>query len=214
VRFLGPLQICLALAIGVGVADLLARLWRLAGARGGGLVPRTALAAGAGVLVVLALVPALRLQQARVRVSSDYPGIHRDEIQAVIDVLRLEPSGRKQARAGTENHWFNQLPYVHARREALLQMGGAALQSSPNYAFLWQERDPLRTAMKALVLNAGSTSVKYNLYDMDTEAVLARARSSGSAPPRRAPRHGGPARPRGASRRARRTAALAAILAT
>ncbi|MBP6839984.1 MAG: hypothetical protein KA190_21995 [Kofleriaceae bacterium] len=146
VRFLGPLQICLALAIGVGVADLLARLWRLAGARGGGLVPRTALAAGAGVLVVLALVPALRLQQARVRVSSDYPGIHRDEIQAVIDVLRLEPSGRKQARAGTENHWFNQLPYVHARREALLQMGGAALQSSPNYAFLWQERDPLRTA--------------------------------------------------------------------
>ena len=30
--------------------------------------------------------------------------------------------------------------------------------------------------MKVLVLNAGSTSVKYNLYDMDTEAPLASGR--------------------------------------
>src|SRR5690606_17963521 len=36
------------------------------------------------------------------------------------------------------------------------------------------ERNPLAwPMMKVLVVNVGSTSVKYNLYDMDTEARLA-----------------------------------------
>jgi hypothetical protein len=54
--------------------------------------------------------------------------------------------GRQQVRAGAEAHWSNLLPYVYAGRPAMLQMGGAALQSSPTYVYQWEQQDILRSA--------------------------------------------------------------------
>ena len=51
------------------------------------------------------------------------------------------PQGRKQAGPGAENHWYNMLPYAWERIPSTLQMGGGGLQASPNYDFLWTQRD-------------------------------------------------------------------------
>jgi hypothetical protein len=148
VRFLGPFQICLALAIGSGAVTIGFALWRRATRLEPVpmIVAQTAIAAVASVIVVSITVPAVRAQMWRTNVSWDYPKIHRDEITEVIAGLAALPPGRKNALAGTGNHWFNLLPYVHARIPAHLQMGGAGLQSSPNYEFISTTHDATRAA--------------------------------------------------------------------
>ncbi|MEZ4368929.1 MAG: hypothetical protein R2939_22010 [Kofleriaceae bacterium] len=147
VRFLGPLQIVLAMAIGAGAITVGAAAWRAAERWRYPLVIRTVLAGLAVALSILAIVPGARAQAGRVHVGADLAWVHRDEVLTIAAALAAEGgTGRKQGRAGTENQWANLMPYTYGRTPALLQMGGAGLQSSPNYVYLWEERDPTRTA--------------------------------------------------------------------
>jgi hypothetical protein len=148
IRLLGPLQVVLALAAALGACSIGTGAWRWAEAQVGPwrLPARTLVACVAGVFAFILLVDGARLQRSRVSVADDGEELYRDELTTIMSAMVLEPEGRKQARAGNENHWFNLLPYVHGRRTALLQMGGAALQASPNYTYLWHERDAARTA--------------------------------------------------------------------
>lgn len=154
VRFLGTMQIAIALALGAGTVAIGTALWhrpppavlRRAFPRrpDSDLVyaVRTALACVAAALVIAIASPAARfIATERVRVLGDYPGSHRAEMMLINDALRAQPAGRKQVGPGAENHWWNQLSYVYARRPALLQMGGGGLQASPNYDFVWSVRD-------------------------------------------------------------------------
>lgn len=108
-----------------------------------GLVYAVRTVVGAVVASVLVFVayPGARALSARVEVLADNASAHRSELMAVIDALEKQPPGRKQAGPGTENHWWNLLPYAYGRVPALLQMGGGGLQASPNYDFLWTNRD-------------------------------------------------------------------------
>jgi hypothetical protein len=148
VRFLGPFQVCLALAVGAGAVAAGVAAWRGAMrlSPNSALVAQCLIAAVGTAAVVGVTIPGARIAQWRATVSIDSPSTYRSEIGEVIAALAPEPHGRKQARRGTENHWFNLLPYVEARVPALFQMGGGGLQSSPNYDFLWNVGDPLRTA--------------------------------------------------------------------
>ncbi|HSK03376.1 MAG TPA: hypothetical protein VK932_19125 [Kofleriaceae bacterium] len=146
VRFLAAMQVVLAMAIGAGVIAIGAALWGAPGplarllSRPGLLHGfRTALAALLAALVVALVVPGARQLGSRVRVLADYG--YRHEMMALIDAVAAEPAGRKQVGTGAENHWWNQLSYVYARRPALLMMGGGGLQASPNYDFVWSVRD-------------------------------------------------------------------------
>jgi len=105
---------------------------------------RTALAAILAALTVAVVVPDGQALGSRVRVLEDYG--YRDEVMELIDRVAKEPQGRKQVGTGAENHWWNQLSYVYARRPALLQMGGGGLQASPNYDFVWSVRDLAKLA--------------------------------------------------------------------
>ena len=62
--------------------------------------------------------------------------------------LPAAPPGRLQVRFGAECHWTILLPYVYAGRSANLVQGGASVQSSRNYDYLWELRDadPARVA--------------------------------------------------------------------
>ena len=105
---------------------------------------KRAIAAAARVVVV---ITGVRLQSGRVHTGGDLAWVHREEVLTVARALAAEGKvGRKQGRNGTENQWANLMPYTYGRTPALLQMGGAGLQSSPNYVFLWEEKDITRTA--------------------------------------------------------------------
>jgi hypothetical protein len=139
VRFLGPLQIVLALAASAGTFTLGAALWRRAARAREPLWGQTVLAAIGAALVVLVVATGVRLQSGRVHVGADLAWVHRDEVITIARALAAEGKpGRKQGRNGTENQWANLMPYTYGRTPALLQMGGAGLQSSPNYVFLWE----------------------------------------------------------------------------
>ena len=146
VRFYGPFQICVALAIGAGVAQAGITLWERATRLANPLYVHLPLAAFATAAVIAITIPGTRIAEVRARVSDDYPRIHRDQLGVMIDGLAQLPPGRKQAREGATNHWANLLPYVYKRVPALIQMGGAGLQSSPNYDFIWSEPNALRMA--------------------------------------------------------------------
>jgi len=62
------------------------------------------------------------------------------------DIMAKQPQGRKLAGPGSENHWWNLLPYAYDRIPAVLQMGGGGLQASPNYDFLWTVHDISKNA--------------------------------------------------------------------
>ncbi len=145
VRFLGAMQVVLALGIGAGAFAIGRSLWDAqvlfgtAVSRDVRWSLRTGLAALATALMLLvALMGAQRLT-ARVAVLPAYD--YRDEMMTIIDAVKLQPPGRKQVGPGCENHWWNLLSYVYAKRPSLLQMGGGGLQASPNYDFLWSVRD-------------------------------------------------------------------------
>ncbi|MDB4953003.1 MAG: conserved rane protein of unknown function [Myxococcales bacterium] len=158
VRFLGAMQTVLALGLGAGVVILGAKLWHVPidnwlrrPPPPGDVSPaqfwmRTALAAIAAALVVFVVVTGSKALNSRVHVLDDYPASHRDEMMTINEILARQPPGRKQVAAGAENHWWNLLSYAYERVPALLQMGGGGLQASPNYDFLWSNRDYLKNA--------------------------------------------------------------------
>ncbi|HEV7556666.1 MAG TPA: hypothetical protein VGO00_14475, partial [Kofleriaceae bacterium] len=147
VRFLGPMQVVLGLAMGAGAIAVGRAMWNWPRWKDWGLEygARTAIAAIAAALGVFVATGAPVIAD-RVHILEDYDNRHRGELMAVIDALRKEPEGRKQTGLGAESHWWNLLPYVYADRPALLQMGGGGLQSSPNYDFLWNSHDHLKSA--------------------------------------------------------------------
>jgi hypothetical protein len=139
---LSPLALRLLAVGAVALAALGARpLWRALGEPHG---VRTALAAILAALTVGLVVPGSQALGGRVRVLGDYG--YRHEVMSLIDAVAKQPAGRKQVGTGAENHWWNQLSYVYARRPALLQMGGGGLQASPNYDFVWSVRDLAKLA--------------------------------------------------------------------
>jgi hypothetical protein len=206
VRFLGSLQIVLGLGIGAGLiavgswlhAVLSSRLGR--GVAIGGVATLAACVAG-GVIFWGAAV-----QARRVHVAGDNPRIHRGEMLQVIEALRLQPPGRKQALEGATNHWWNLLPFVYAERPALLQMGGGGLQSSPIYDFLWtdRDRDPLHNAWlfdapyivfgkdSARSMPAGELVLRtehYEVRKLPSPGLVSPVQVMGTLPPGRKPAH-------------------------
>jgi hypothetical protein len=147
VRALGAMQTVLAMGIGAGAVIVGTRAWELAGRWPRAAYSlRTALAAAAAAAVVLIVVPGGRALGARVRVLGDHSNSRADELRIVNAILANQPQGRKQSGPGAENHWWNLLTYVYHRVPTTLQMGGGGLQASPNYDFLWTQRDFVKNA--------------------------------------------------------------------
>lgn len=163
VRALGAMQTVLALGVGAGIVMLGQWIWNAPWDRWLGFgrplqsrpfgessplvySVRTLVAAIGAALLVFVAYPGARALQARVEVLSDNAGNHRAELMAVIATLKQQPPGRKQVGPGAENHWWNLLSYAYGRIPAMLQMGGGGLQASPNYDFLWTNRDYVTNA--------------------------------------------------------------------
>ncbi len=147
VRFLGGMQTMFALGIGAGIIILGTHLWNYVTKwpdKAYGI--RTiliALAAAGAVFVVTSGVKGL---SARVRILDGQASSHPDELRIINAVLAHQPQGRKQVGPGAENHWWNLLTYAYHRVPSTLQMGGGGLQASPNYDFLWTQRDYTKNA--------------------------------------------------------------------
>ncbi|HEX5060679.1 MAG TPA: hypothetical protein VFV99_15025 [Kofleriaceae bacterium] len=147
VRFLGGMQTVLAMGIGAGVVLIGQRAWEIVGRwPSKAYALRTVIAAIAAAAIVLVVVPGGRALGARVRVLGDHSNSHADELFLVNAILARQPQGRKQTGPGAENHWWNLLSYVYERVPSTLQMGGGGLQASPNYDFLWTQRDLVKNA--------------------------------------------------------------------
>jgi hypothetical protein len=146
IRFLGSLQVVLGMIAGAGAVALVTEGWRAAGGHRFELHLRGAIGAVAGAAAGVVIAFGAGSQHGRVAVASDFTGVHRAELGRVIDAMADLDQGRKQALAGATSHYANQLPYVYARRDAMLQMGGAGLQASPNYVYLWEQQDAARSA--------------------------------------------------------------------
>jgi hypothetical protein len=147
VRFLGGMQTVLAMGIGAGAAIAVQRAWQLAGRW-----PlyafwlRTVLVATAAVAVILVVVPGSKALSSRVRTLADHKSSRELELRIVHQMLANQPQGRAQSGPGAANHWWNLLPYAYHRVPATLQMGGGGLQASPNYDFLYSQRDHVKNA--------------------------------------------------------------------
>jgi hypothetical protein len=148
VRFLGGLQMVLALAVGGGAVALARRLGRAGSGRARAGRPATV----AGWLLVLPLamvvVGGALTQRGRVKVLSDFGFIDRADVLRSFDAIGREGPGRLQVALGAECHWTLQLPYAYSGRPSVAVLGGAALQSSPNFVYVWElrEADPARVA--------------------------------------------------------------------
>jgi hypothetical protein len=146
VRALGALQTVVAMGIGAGAILIGKKLWDISGKLFDPFWPRNGIAAAGAVLVVLIIVPGSWALSARVRVLEDVSSSHPDELFEINKALAKLPQGRKQPGPGAENHWWNLLPYTYERVPTTIQMGGGGLQASPNYDFLWTQRDFVKTA--------------------------------------------------------------------
>lgn len=147
VRFLGGMQTVLAMGIGAGVLIIGRRLWDLVGRwPNQAYAVRTLLAAASAAMIVFVILPAGRSLGARVRVLGDHANNRADELHIINAILANQPQGRKQQGPGAENHWWNLLTYAYQRVPSTLQMGGGGLQASPNYDFLWTQRDYVKNA--------------------------------------------------------------------
>jgi hypothetical protein len=149
VRFIGALQVVLAMCAGIGVAALVEQVWRL---RLGGF-KRIAVCYGSTVASALAalivVASGIGIHRERVKVAADIDWIARDQLGVVMEAMGDAPMGRLQVWGVANNHWATMVPYVVSGRAASLVMGGAALQSSPNYVYHWEllrDRDPMRAA--------------------------------------------------------------------
>ena len=145
VRVLGPLQVTGALLVGALLIE--AVQWALRAFERRWFAAALQLTAGVacGVTALAVVAPVLSPMHARVRVSTDFPAIHRAELDELLPAIRRAPPGRIQVR-GVENHWFMVLPYIYADRPALAAFGGAALQSSPNFVYLQAGPDAAHAA--------------------------------------------------------------------
>jgi hypothetical protein len=147
VRFLGGMQTVLAMGIGAGVIIIGKRVWDFVGRwPAHAYTLRTVMAALAAAALVLIVVPGGRALGARVRVLGDHANSRAGELRIVNAILARQPQARKQVGPGAENHWWNLLTYVYHRVPSTLQMGGGGLQASPNYDFLWTQRDHVKNA--------------------------------------------------------------------
>jgi hypothetical protein len=146
IRVLGGLQVTLALAVGGGFVVLVARARTLLRGWSYELHAREILGAIAGAIAFSCVYGGTVLIASRARAAQDYPDFHREELPELWAAIGNQMQGREQVRAGAEAHWSNLLPFVYEGRNAMLQMGGAGLQSSPNYVFLWEQQDPTRSA--------------------------------------------------------------------
>ncbi len=145
IRVLGTLQVTAALLVGALLVEVAQWCLRWAAGRRSALAVQAAVAgvlAGAAVAVI---APPLAPMRARIRIATDFPAIHRKELDFLLPVIRAAGPGRIQVR-GVENHWFMMLPYIYADRPALAAFGGAALQSSPNFVYLQAGPDATRAA--------------------------------------------------------------------
>ncbi len=204
VRFLGSLQIALALAIGAGVLAVGAWLHAVLASRLGamaatGAVATLAIASIGGVVGWGAAVEARR-----VHVAADNTKVSRPEMMKIIEALTKQPPGRKQGLEGATNHWWNLLPFVYGSRPALLQMGGGGLQASPNYDFLWTNRDPVRNAWlydapyivfgnsAQATMPSGDTVLRtehYELRKLASPGLVSPVQVTGTLPPGRKEAH-------------------------
>ena len=147
VRFLGGMQTLFAMGIGAGVVILGQRAWQIVERwPEWSYTLRTVLMALAGAGIVLVAYPGGKALGLRVSVLADSRSRHPDELRIVNTVLAEQPQGRKQVGPGAVSHWWNLLSYAYHRVPSLLQMGGGGLQASPNYDFLWSERDHRKNA--------------------------------------------------------------------
>ncbi|HEY4242276.1 MAG TPA: hypothetical protein VGM88_20805 [Kofleriaceae bacterium] len=131
--------------IGVGVALLgvCALAWQWLSSEYG---MRTALAAGTAALGIMLVIGGATEIDSRVWVFGAFPSQPVGELHEIATKFAALPPGRKQVGDGATSHWWNLWPYVDGRRPALLQMGGAGLQSSRNYDELWTVHDPVKLA--------------------------------------------------------------------
>ncbi|HEU0033005.1 MAG TPA: hypothetical protein VFQ53_20375 [Kofleriaceae bacterium] len=192
VRFLGAMQVVLALGIGAGAYTIARDIWH---ARPGSVVHRiatlfggkrperellygirtAAIAIGMGLAIFIGFSGS-RVLSSRINVLDAYD--YRGEMMEMIDTIKTLPQGKKQVGPGCENHWWNLLSYVYAKRPSLLQMGGGGLQASPNYDFVWSVRDfpklawvydtPLFTFARSNESSApaGETLLQTNRYEL------------------------------------------------
>ncbi|MBK9031461.1 MAG: hypothetical protein IPL61_09010 [Myxococcales bacterium] len=144
VRFMGALQIVLAMGVGAGAIGLAQRVIRWADRLRDGVYLQGAMGALVGVVLV-GLAPTFATQHDRVRISTDWDTVYRDELRTIIPAIAAARPGRLQNR-GPENHWAMMLPYIEVDRPTLVAYGGAALQSSPNFVYLWATPSPVRAA--------------------------------------------------------------------
>jgi hypothetical protein len=200
-RFLPTLQIMFALIAGAGLGSMLERAWvqpwdpalsRLLPCLAAAAVTTFIVVAGAGT------------NKASVRVASDFgDGIDVEDMHALMPAIRALPPGRIQARAGAGSHWAVSLPTAYADRDAFLVMGGAALQSSPNYYAAWELRDedPVRAAwifdapyvfMKTensakIPGEIVAQGVTYEVHKLDSEGLVSPIQVIGALPAGREP---------------------------
>ncbi len=154
VRFLGAMQVVLALAIGAGAFAMLRAVWnmrvdswlmrhltRLLRMGYSEVVygVRTVIVAIACALIIFVALQGSQKLSARVNSLAAFD--YHDEMFEMIDIIAKQPQGKKQVGPGCENHWWNMLSYVYAKRPSLLQMGGGGLQASPNYDFVYTVRE-------------------------------------------------------------------------
>ncbi len=145
IRFMGALQVVLAMAIGAGTVALAQWVVRWVDRWRDGWIAQVAIGGWLGLTLVL-LVPSTTGHLAgRVRISTDWDTVYRDELAALMPSIAAAPPGRIQNR-GPENHWAMILPYLEVGRPQLVVYGGAALQSSPNFVYLWATPPAARAA--------------------------------------------------------------------
>lgn len=145
VRFMGALQIVLAMIAGAGTTRGLQLVVRWADREPGGVVLQGAVGAVAGVLAIALVHGGAPTLAGRVRISTDWETVYRDELAELMPHLASARPGRVQNR-GPENHWAMMLPYLEVGRPQLVAYGGAALQSSPNFVYLWATPAPSKAA--------------------------------------------------------------------
>lgn len=153
VRVLGSLQLHVAMMTGAAcLAGAAAGIRALSTVRYG-YVGQAAIGMVLGLTGIAIIVPAEHQHHERVRIPSDYPRIHREELDVLMAAMTRATPGRVQQRGvntdkadGVENHWFISLPFVYVGRGSLSTFGGAALQSSPNFFYLHANPEPWRAA--------------------------------------------------------------------
>jgi hypothetical protein len=93
------------------------------------------------VPLLLVVIGGARTLHGRVRPLADFHDWDRPELMRMIERMRGASPGRLQIRLGAACHWTVLLPYVYTGRPAALVLGGAGVQSSPNFDVTWRTAD-------------------------------------------------------------------------